>query len=276
MLIGCCASMIAPQTDPIGIECIEPLAELGYDYIELSLSHLTALTEVEFSAVIVRLQEVGLPCRTCNNFFPSTCPLTGLAANLKSNLEYAKHAMHRAAKIGANTIVFGSSGAKNVPYGFPLDLAWSQVVELLQHLGPLAAHYNLLIVIEPISRPESNLVLTAAEGLQLMHAVDHPHVRLLIDYYHLTTEHEDVSIVATADKAIRHLHLATIGERRFPPTIDTGIASFLRHLQAIDYGLAISIEAFTDNFRQDAALSLRCLRSWFAAHPKPGHLRDES
>lgn len=37
MRIGCCGSMICPEKDPIGIEILEPLAELGYDYIELSL-----------------------------------------------------------------------------------------------------------------------------------------------------------------------------------------------------------------------------------------------
>ena len=48
MRFGCCGSMISPCTDPIGTEIVEALAELQYDYIELSLSHLTALREPVF------------------------------------------------------------------------------------------------------------------------------------------------------------------------------------------------------------------------------------
>jgi len=34
---GCCGSMIAPASDPVGLAIVEDLAAFGYDYIELSL-----------------------------------------------------------------------------------------------------------------------------------------------------------------------------------------------------------------------------------------------
>lgn len=264
MLVGCCASMIAPNIDPIGIESIEVLAELGYDYIELSLSHFCALPEDAFCLVAQRIRDSGLSCLACNNFFPPRLRLTGSEASMRPNLEYADTAIQRASAIGAKTIVFGSSGAKNVPKGFPMNVAWLQISELLRNLGPIAKANGVVIAIEPISRPESNVVLKASEGLQLMREVNHPNIQLLIDYYHMATEHEDDSIVTVANKSIRHVHLATSSDRRFPNCIDQGIDSFLRKLHTTGYDAGISIEALTDleNFRQEAAASLLCLKTW--------------
>lgn len=269
MLIGLCASMIDPQSDPAGLNCLEPLAKLGFDYIELSLCHLAALPDAEFAAAVKRVRDSRLPCRACNNFFPPTIRLTGPEARLDRTLEYARGAVARAQQLGAEIIVFGSSGAKNVPPGFPLDQARPQIVELLKQLGPLAQSHGITIVIEPISRPESNVILTAGDGLQLMQEVDHPHVRLLVDYYHLRTESEDDAIITQAGNAIQHLHIGGEGQRRFPVRIDSGMLSFAAHLRSARYAGGISIEAFTDDFLKDARDSLACLRELFGSSGRP-------
>ena len=127
--------MISPSTDPVGVEIVETLAEIRYDYVELSLSDLMALPEPAFARVVERVNRSGIRCETCNNFFPRRIPLTGSQARLDHALAYAAGAMDRAARIGVDVIVFGSSGAKNVPPGFPPETAWKQVVDLLQRLG---------------------------------------------------------------------------------------------------------------------------------------------
>jgi D-psicose/D-tagatose/L-ribulose 3-epimerase len=45
--------------------------------------------------------------------------------------------------------------------------------------------------IEPLYELESNIVITAQEGLKLVREVDRENIRLLIDYYHLCLEKED-------------------------------------------------------------------------------------
>ena len=122
MRLGCCGSMVSPSTDPIGIEILEPMAAMGFDYIELSLANLAALAVSEFGVVEARLAKSGLRCEACNNFFPASLRLTGPGARLSGALEYAQGAMARAARLGASVIVFGSSGAKNVPPGFPPEV----------------------------------------------------------------------------------------------------------------------------------------------------------
>lgn len=244
--------MISPATDPIGVEIIESLARFGFDYIELSLSDTAALPLPEFNLLKQRISNSGIPCEACNNFFPARVRLTGRAAKLPLALEYANAAMERAAELGARVIVFGSSGAKNVPPGFPKGAAWKQLVELLQHLGPIAAQYGITIVIEPLNQKESNLINRAAEALELARAVNHANVQLLIDYYHLMMERENPEIILSAIPAIRHVHFAQVDGRIFPTEANEDYPRFFKVLRQAGYAGRCSIEAYTQNFAADA------------------------
>ena len=260
ILFGCCGSMISPSADPVGVEIVEALAEIGYDYIELSLSDLAALSETAFASLVERVNRSGIRCEACNNFFPRRIPLTGDQARLNHALAYAAQAMDRAARVGAETIVFGSAGAKNVPIGFPVDAAWRKIVELLQHLGPMAAQRGLTIAIEPINRQEANIVTLASEGLRLAREVNHPQVQLLVDYYHLMMEKEDFGILAEAGPALRHVHFAKVDGRKFPDREEEEYRKFFSCLQRIGYARRCSIEAYTTDFATDAGQALPLLK----------------
>ncbi len=96
MRFGVCGSMIEGS----GMEIVEQTREIGYDYIELSLAHLAALTDAEFDAVCRRVAAAGLTCEACNNFFPRAVRLTGSEVNWDGVGEYIHHAVSRAAAVG--------------------------------------------------------------------------------------------------------------------------------------------------------------------------------
>ncbi len=262
MRFGCCSCMISPSTDPIGIEWVEMMAGIGFDYVELSLADLAALPENGFAAIVRRMERSGMRCEACHNFFPCTLRLTGGAANLDAALEYARLALDRAGRLGVDIVVFGSSGAKNIPEGFSRAAAWAQLVELLQRLGPIAARHGITIAIEPISRPESNIINLAAEGLRLVRDVDNPNIQLLIDYYHFALEREDPAAIVDAGPAIRHLHFASADGRRFPVEANPHQAQFLEWINETRYAGRCSIEASTQDFKADAPRALRILKSY--------------
>jgi D-psicose/D-tagatose/L-ribulose 3-epimerase len=264
MRLGCCGSMISPAY-PIGIGVIDDMARMGFDYIELSLAAVAALPEADFAALARRVAQSGIPCEACNNFFPPRVRLTGPEARLATALEYATGAMDRAARLGVQIIVFGSSGAKNVPAGFDMGAAWRQIADLLQALGPLAQARGITIAIEPLNRQESNIVNLAAEGLKLARQVNHPHIQLLIDYYHLMMEHEPPEIVTRAGDAVRHLHFARIEGRSFPRDADDSMRLFFQLLRLAGYRGRCSVEAYTQNFPADAPPTLQLLRDLTAA-----------
>jgi D-psicose/D-tagatose/L-ribulose 3-epimerase len=257
---GCCGSMIAPSTDPIGAGIIENLAEIGFDYIELSLRDLMALSEPEVAVLAGRLERSGIRCEACNNFFPPQIRVTGQDADLAAALNYADKALDRAARLGARIVIFGSSASRNVPHGFPMEKAWRQLVDLLGKLGPMAEPYGVTIVIEHLNKLESNILNLASEGLRLAREVDHPNIQLLLDFYHLMMEKEAPEIILQAGSFIRHVHLAKLEGRLFPIEPEDGLRRLFTYLERIRYSGRCSIEAYTSEFEADARRSLRILR----------------
>jgi D-psicose/D-tagatose/L-ribulose 3-epimerase len=258
MRFGCCGCLISPA-DPLGADIVEQLATLGYDYIELSLRDLAALSEPAFASLATRLQRAGVPCEACNNFFPAEIRLTGSAADLPAALGYAQAALARAARLGVSIVVFGSSGARNVPAGFPLEAAWAQLRALLSALGPIADGHGITIVIEHLNRGESNILNSIAEGGRMAREVAHPRIRVLADAYHVRQEKEDPAVLA-AVAPVAHVHIAQQAERLFPSGDDAELANFFQKLRATGYAQRVSIEAYTRDFPADAARGLRVCR----------------
>ena len=56
MKLGCCTNLIARTSDGIGLEFIEKLAEIGFDYAELPLAEMMALSDDDFSKLKERVK----------------------------------------------------------------------------------------------------------------------------------------------------------------------------------------------------------------------------
>jgi D-psicose/D-tagatose/L-ribulose 3-epimerase len=260
MRIGYCTNLIATQIDGTGSEWIEKGQENGFDYVELPLAQMVDLNDEEFCSLKERVDFSGLKCEACNNFFPGSIRLTGNAVDYGKIEEYLEKALGRAAQLGVKVIVLGSPKSKNVPEGYPMDKAWSQLVELLRHIDSLVKTKDITIVIEPLNKMESNIINTAAEGLRLVKAVDRENIKLLIDYYHLYMEKENPEIILDAGYYIKHIHFANPTGRVYPIETEDGYIRFMNLLKGIGYEGRISIEAYTKDFSHDAKRSVKILR----------------
>src|SRR4030042_1571082 len=183
MRIGYCTNLIATQIDGTGSEWIEKVQENGFDYVEVPRAQMVDLNYKEFSSLKEKVGSSGLKCEACNNFFPASIRLTGNDVDYGKTEAYLGKALGRAAQLGVKVIVLGSPKSKNVPEGYPMDKAWSQLVELLRNIDPLVRTRGITVAIEPLNKLESNIINTVAEGLQLSRTVGRENIKLLVDYY---------------------------------------------------------------------------------------------
>ena len=266
MRFGCCLNMVATQSDGTGQEWLEALAQSGFDYVEMPTAQMMELDEEQFAALRERIQRTGLSCETSNNFFPTWFRLTGPQAELTPVMDYARRALARAEALGVEHLVFGSGPAKQVPEGFPLEEGYCQVVKLLQQLAPLAGDHGVTIVIEPLRRAECNLINTFAEGVQLARDVNDAHVRVLVDFYHLTEEAEPVQhLLDSGREFLHHVHFANPCGRVFPVRGDEAdYRPFIDALKAVGYDGRVSCEAYAPNgFVHDAPIARRFFETQF-------------
>ena len=260
MRFGYCTNLIATQTDGAGREWIEKGQESGFDYVELPLAQMVDLDDEAFLSLKERVGFSGLKCEACNNFFPASIQLTGNTVDYGKIEGYLDKAIGRAAQLGAKVIVFGSPNSRNVPEGYPMDKAWSQLMELLRHIDPLVRTKGITIVIEPLNKMESNIINTATEGLKLVKAVDRENIKLLIDYYHLVMEKENPEIILDAGSYIEHIHFANPTGRVYPIEAEDGYIRFMNLLKGVGYEGRISVEAYTKDFCHDAKRSVEILK----------------
>jgi D-psicose/D-tagatose/L-ribulose 3-epimerase len=160
--------------------------------------------------------------------------------------------------------VFGSGGARRVPDGFAKDEAFAQLVDFGRRAAREAKAHGITIAIEPLRKQETNIINTAAEGLALVNAIGDPNFQLMIDFYHLASEHEDPAIVLRAKDHIRHLHVANPQGRVFPQKWDEfDYAPFFANLRAIGYDQRISVEGATTDLAAQGPAAVALLHRAF-------------
>ncbi len=265
MRFGCCGNMVAVEPDKTGIEIVEKIREIGYDYIELSLAHISKLSDEEFKKLITRLDNSGLKCEACNNFFPPEIRLTGDHVDYEKIEKYLELVLSRADILGVDVIVFGSGPAKMVPEGFSIEKAWQQLIELTQYISDIVSKYNITIAIEPLRKAECNIINKISEGLRMVKGINRNNVKLLVDFYHLRSEEENPSIIRECKGYLKHVHFARFEGRTFPKEIeeDEFYLPFINNLKEIGYNERISIEAYSSDFYNDAYKSLKLLKKYF-------------
>ena len=239
---------------------------LGFDYYEMEVTEISQMDNAQFASLKEHVLASPIRCRAFRSLIRrfqvvgenTTSQQGEVKACLERNLD-------RCRQLGGRVVVWGSSQSRNVPEGFSRDTAWRQIQEFLHLLGDIARQNNLIIGIEPLRKQESNIINTAAEAMKLALEVNHPNVKMIVDFYHLRQENEDPDILRVAQKEIVHLHFANPTGRRWPhsATEDPQYQRFFSLVKETGYQGGLSIEG-NGTFEEDGAASLRFLREMLA------------
>jgi sugar phosphate isomerase/epimerase len=243
---------------------IDAAKAAGFDYLELGTSEIAALSDADFDAALAHVKALGMPAPVTNLFLPATLKVTGPQIDRDEQMRYVRKAFDRLARLGTGLVVFGSGGARRVPDGVAKEEAFAQLVDFGRRAAAEGQRHGITIAVEPLRQQETNIVNSAAEGLALVKAIDHPNFQLMIDFYHLASEHEDPAIVLEARDHIRHLHMANPQGRVFPLAWDEyEYAPFFAALRQIGYDKRISVEAADKDFPVEAPKAIALLRQAF-------------
>lgn len=291
MRFGCCGNLIATGADKTGMEFIGEIASLGFDYVELPLAEMTALSEDDFHRLEDIVKESGIVCEACNNFFPASVRLTGPKVDAGKIESYLESALTRAQVLGVSVIVFGSGGAKRVPQGFPYEKAYDQLLDVTQRISALTLPLGITIALEPMRRPDCNILNTFAVSVDFARQLNCSNVKVLIDYYHMKCEKESPDVLLQYGREyLAHVHfsnpsipclngkkdpeaISQIFEdelsrrgwwRTFPAENDgEDYSRFIANLKTIGYTGRVSLEAPVKQFAEEAKAALQLLRDRF-------------
>ena len=233
-----------------GIKNAESMKAAGYSYVEENARRFLSPAEPAeaFEKNLTKAEDAPLQIYSYNGFIPGNLKSTGPKTNHDEILEYAETAFRRAEKLGSKIIVFGSGGSRGLPDGFSYDKGTEQFTELLKHMGPIAAQYGITVVIEPLNSKECNFINTVKEATDIAKAVDHPHIAVLADIYHMAVDGEGPESIHYAGKLLKHCHLAERKDRKMPGTNNYDFTPYFKALKAIEYQGRLSLEGRWDDF----------------------------
>lgn len=255
--IGVCAST----------QELDQVVSYGFDYIEPAAASVAEMSEAGFQAFKTKLMASPIRCECYNGFIrQKDLRVVGDEVNWDALTDYLNKSLARCRELGGSIVVWGSAGSRNVPPGYSRDKAWGQIRNFLGKAGEIARRHQMMIAIEPLRHQESNIINTGAEALQLVHGVNHPNIKMIIDYYHLRVENENPDIVWKARKEIVHFHFANPNGRLWPksPAEDPEYGEFFKLVKKIGFHGGISVEG-RGSLAQDATASLAFFRQEITA-----------
>lgn len=231
----------------------DKLKAAGVDYVEEGVQRLLIPLEPadKFAPNLVQAMSASLGVYAYAGFLPAELSCVGPDAMHDAILAYARTAFDRAKQVGSTIIVFGSGRSRRVPEGFAVKAATEQYVELLKKMGPIAAEYGIIIVIEPLNKNECNLVNTVKKGTEIARAVNHPNIRVLADIYHMALEDEGPESLLEAGPLLAHVHIAEKEGRARPGTAPFDFVPYFTALKQIGYSGGISMECRWQNFDEE-------------------------
>ena len=189
----------------------------GYDYIEMNFSTLALMSEEDFVKTREALAEAGMRAEAFNGFFKADVVLYGEGADLDAIAAYCETGFSRAAQLGGSVAVLGSGGARSIPEGMTREEAEEQFCRVLTVCGDVAVKHGMRIAIEPLRASECNFINLVSEGAAICRRVNHPAVRLLVDYFHFWFGEEPMSHLTDAADVLIHAHLARPNLDRMMP-----------------------------------------------------------
>lgn len=262
MKIGmCCGTDIAKY---------EKCKAMGYDFVESNCGGIASMSDEDFEVHLAKSKEIGIPVLTANCFLPGETRVSDPESDDKITADYLSVLLPRAKKLGIDTIVFGSGGARRVPEGVSAEQGRSTLIRKLKEIiCPMAEQYGILIALEPLRYEETNILNSVHEAVEVVKEAGCSNLKVLADLYHMVCVDEGFEYLAELEGLLVHTHTSNPFDpenKRIFPLEGDGYDQkpFLKNALAAACGRC-AVEAACTDFDAQAPQSLKVLRDALAA-----------
>lgn len=201
-------------------EFVPEAAAMDFDYLELPLSPIAALTDDEFEEMADYTSAAQIRPEVMYDMLPASLRVTGPDVLARLHHEYLENAFARAKRLGAQIIVFDAAAARNVPAGYDFALARRQAGNFLRIVQGHAANAGLQIAVQNFRRAECNLINTVSEAALMSALLQLDNVGVAADTVQMAFASESLDALERAGSALIHLHTGCALTRALPADND--------------------------------------------------------
>lgn len=219
----------------------------GYDYAELDMPEIEALSPADYDQLLEQVEREGFPVLTGARILPITDPLFFVDGFQPNSLkDYLDKTCRRAGQLGIQKIILGNGKARAL--AAPEDRKKEPVfVDFLRMLSDIAGENGQKLILEPLGPKYSNYINTIPQAVELIGKVNRPNLFAMADLRHMVWSKEPLSDIDTYRPYVAHVHVdypLSYPERRYPaPGDDYDYGPFLDVLRKMDRQATLTIEA---------------------------------
>jgi D-psicose/D-tagatose/L-ribulose 3-epimerase len=223
----------------------------GFDGVELPFFNPEGYPTAR---VRKELEANGLESTLCVIMAPGTSLIDTDASVRRKGLDHVKKVIEKAAELGSKLI----AGPIYSPVGYlpgrrRTEDEFSHAIDSYRELSASLDEHDITLAIEPLNRFETYFLNTAADGVALCDAVNHPRVGLLIDTFHSNIEEKDVAAAySIAGRHLKHVHTCE-NDRGIPGSGHVEWPAVFTTLKKLGYDNWLTIESFGFNIKEIAA-----------------------
>ena len=228
------------------IKDYDAIKQAGFDYAELDMPEIEALSEKNFEAFRAHVETVGFPVPTGARILPITEPTFFVPGFKETDLKpYLESTCARSERVGIRKILFGNGKAR-----WLIDENSRQkeqvFISFLRMLCEIAGNHGQEILIEPLGPKYSNYINTLPEAARVIDAVGMPNLGAMADLRHFVWSGEPFEDIKTYRDIVGHFHIdfPLSWPARLWPCVRDGYnyAAYLKYLKGEDVTLTVEAD----------------------------------
>lgn len=242
-------------------EFVPEAARIGFDYLELPLQRIAALSDDEFAELRAYAEALEIRAEVMYDMLPDSLRVTGPLVSARQQHEYLEKAFARAKRLGAEVIVFDAPISRNMPAGCDFMLARRQAGNFLRIVQGHASGFDLQVAIQNIRPAECNLINTVSEAALAAALLQLNNVGVMADTVQMALTAEPLETLSRASSALLHVHTGCAVNRALPSLNDgEDYTRLFRLLHRIGYIGRVSATTAGSCTRDTAYKALDTLR----------------
>ena len=242
-------------------EFVPEAAALGFDYLELPLTRIAALTDNEFDELTDYVDAANINIEAMYDMLPPSLRVNGHDVRAQAQHAYLERAFYRASRLGAQVVAFDAPEARNAPAVFDFAMARRQTGNFLRIAQGHAVKYGLQVAVQNYRHAECNLINTVSEAALMAALLQLDKVGVLADTVQMAFASESLDALERAGSSLMHVHTGCALTRTLPAENDgEDYITMFKVLSRCGYDGRVSAVCSGECTAEAAQRALNCLK----------------
>lgn len=240
---------------------VSAAAAAGYDYLELNLNDVLAMSEDQYREMARQMQEHGIYAEVVHGLLPDGMKLVGDGVSSKEIHRALDMSFDVAQALGAQIAVLDCEKSRMLPLRFDPAMAWRQLGNFIRILQGYAVDFDMQAALLPLRRSAADLMNYVTEATLISAMLRLDRVGVAASLYNMAMEAESLPQLKRTGSLLWHMRVSNVLGNR-PPKVGDGedYAAVFAALAEMGYAGRITMEAPCPDFAKDAQLALQHLK----------------